>query len=329
MDPVVPIERWPRRRGGGSYVVLGRLAAVGLLVLMLVLATVGVDMYTDWLWFGSLGLSSIYATVLTTQVILFLAARAGLFLALYLPSAFLARRLAHRFEHLAPPDEDVLWAYIARVGARIGRAVGLQPDRQRRHRRPRRVAGRHHGRGRLRPVAGPDALPASRCRSGPPIRSSAETSASSSSRCRSCAPLHSWLLGTTMLIATTTFAVYAVVSAYELGVNLERVIFNLPRAVKLPHRRRRRRADAAGRRQPPAGRLRAGLLDAWRRPTAPATPTSAPRCPALYIMAAVARDRRPALDRQSRSSARCRPAMTGLGGLGAGRRRSAGWSSRT
>ena len=30
------------------------------------------------------------------------------FLALYLPSAFLARRLAHSFEQLSPPDEDVL-----------------------------------------------------------------------------------------------------------------------------------------------------------------------------------------------------------------------------
>ena len=45
------------------------------------------------------------------------------------PSAFLARRLAHSFEHLSPPDEDVLWAYIARVGARIGDAVGVQPGR--------------------------------------------------------------------------------------------------------------------------------------------------------------------------------------------------------
>ena len=35
-----------------------------------------------------------------------------------------------------------------------------------------------------------------------------------------------------ILIITTSLAVYAVVSAYELGVNLERVAFSLPRAVK-------------------------------------------------------------------------------------------------
>jgi uncharacterized membrane protein (UPF0182 family) len=204
---------------------------VGLLALVLVLGTVGVELYTDWLWFSSLGLSSIYATVVTTQVTLFLLA-AGLFLALYLPSAFLARRLAHRFEHLAPPDEDVLWAYIARVGARVGEqsayhqvvnagiivlgvllavimgavASGQWP-----------VLMRFLNQvsfGTPDPIFGRDVsffvftLPFLRA-------------------------MHSWLLGSAILIATTTFAVYAVVSAYELGVNLERVIFNLPRAVKI------------------------------------------------------------------------------------------------
>ena len=36
-----------------------------------------------------------------------------------------------------------------------------------------------------------------------------------------------------MLIVTTTFAVYAVVTSYELGINLERVLLSLPRAVRL------------------------------------------------------------------------------------------------
>jgi uncharacterized protein len=232
VDPVIPMERWPRRPGrSDSYFAGGRLLLGAVVVAVLVLLTVGVDMYTDWLWFGSVGLASVYATVLTHQVLLFFAA-ALLFLALYLPSAFLARRLAHGLEHLSPPDEDVLWAYIARVGARMGNhsaysqivyagililgallavimgsvASGQWP-----------VLARFWEQvpfGTTDPIFGKDVsffiftLPFLRA-------------------------AHSWLLGTFVLVATTTLAVYAVVSAYELGVNLERVIFNLPRSVKL------------------------------------------------------------------------------------------------
>jgi uncharacterized membrane protein (UPF0182 family) len=226
------MERWPRRHGRSqSFASQGRLIFAAIVVAILVLLTVGVDMYTDWLWFGSLGLASVYATFLSYQVLLFFAA-ALLFLVLYLPSALLARRLAHGFEHLSPPDEDVLWAYIARVGARIGDhsaysqvvyagilivggmlavimgsvASGQWPVLAR---FTQQVAF-----GSTDPIFGRDisffvfTLPFLRA-------------------------AHSWLLGTLVLVTTTTFAVYAVVSAYELGVNLERVIFNLPRSVKL------------------------------------------------------------------------------------------------
>ena len=232
MDPVVPMERWPRRRGRGqSFVAQGRLLFGVLVVAVVVLLTVGVDMYTDWLWFGSVGLAAVYGTVLSHQVVLFVAA-AALFLALYLPSALLARRLAHGFEQLSPPDEDVLWAYIARVGARMGDhsaysqivyggilllgallavimgsvASGQWP-----------ILARFWEQvpfGTSDPIFGKDV--AFFVFTLPFLRAA-----------------HSWLLGTSVLVATTTFAVYAVVSAYELGVNLERVIFNLPRAVKL------------------------------------------------------------------------------------------------
>jgi uncharacterized membrane protein (UPF0182 family) len=226
------MERWPRRRGrGDSYIVHGRLLIAAVVVLLLVLVTVGVDLYTDWLWFGSVGLTGVFSTVLANQIVLFFAA-AVLFLALYLPSAFLARRLARRFEYLAPPDEDVLWAYIARVGARMGEpsaysrivhvgilllgvllavimgsvASGQWP-----------VLVRFWEQvpfGTTDPIFGRDV--AYFVFTLPFLRAA-----------------HSWLLGTFVLVATTTFAVYAVVSAYELGVNLERVIFNVPRSVKL------------------------------------------------------------------------------------------------
>jgi uncharacterized protein len=232
VDPVVPIERWPRRPGRRvSSLGVGRAVFVSLVIALLIIGTVGVDLYTDWLWFGSVGLASVYQTVLFNQVGLFLAATV-VFLAVYLPSAILARRLARGFEQLSPPDEDVLWAYIARVGSRISEesvysqivkvgivvlglllavvmgsvASGQWP-----------ILVRFWEQvpfGSNDPIFGRDiaffvfTLPFLRA-------------------------AHSWLLGTFVLVATTTFAVYAVVSAYELGVNLERVIFNLPRSVKL------------------------------------------------------------------------------------------------
>jgi uncharacterized protein len=233
LEPVVPMERWPRRRGrGGNPVGVGRLIALGTILALALLATSGVDLYTDWLWFESLRMAPVFGTVLTTQALLFVAASA-LFLAAYLASAFAARRLAHQLDqHVTAPDEDVLWAYIARVGARVGVQSG--------YRRVVNVgivivglllaaimgavaAGQwpialrfvHQAPfGTIDPLFGRDVgffvftLPFLRA-------------------------LHSWALGALMLVLTTTFAVYAVVTSYELGVNLERVVFNLPRAVKL------------------------------------------------------------------------------------------------
>jgi uncharacterized membrane protein (UPF0182 family) len=232
VDPVVPIERWPRRRGrGDSSVFPGRLVFASLIVLVLVVLTVGVDMYTDWLWFGSLGLTTVYSTILGDQVVLFFAA-ALLFLALYLPSAYLARRLAHGFEQLSPPDEDVLWAYIARVGARMGPHSAYSQIVQ---------AGILLLGGLLAIIMGSVASGQwpvlARFFEQVPFGSTDPIFGKDISFFVFTLPFlraaHSWLLGTFVLVATTTFAVYAVVSSYELGVNLDRVIFNLPRSVKL------------------------------------------------------------------------------------------------
>jgi len=232
VDPVVPIERWPRRSGRGeSFAAPGRLILALIIVLVLVAVTIGVDFYTDWLWFGSIGLTSVYTTVLSHQVILFVAAFA-LFLALYLPSAFLARRLAREFEHLSPPDEDVLWAYIARVGARIGEQSAYSAIIR---------AGILVLGVLLAVIMGSVAsgqwLTLARFWEQVPFGFTDPVFGRDISFFVFTLPFvraaHSWLLGTLVLVATTTFAVYAVVSAYELGVNLERVLFNLSRAVKL------------------------------------------------------------------------------------------------
>ena len=232
MDPVVPMERWPGKRGRpGRAVAASRLVGAALLVCLAVLGTAGVDLYTDLLWFESLGYRGVYGTILGTQVALFLGA-AALFMVGYFPSVLVARRLAHRFEYLAPTDEDGLWAYIARVGARVGHQGGYG--------RLINVGIALLG-GLLAIVMG---LLASgqwplvvRFLYGTPFELVDPIFGQDAGFYVFSLPflraLHSWLLGTTILIATTTLAVYAVVTAYELGVSLERVVFRMPRPIML------------------------------------------------------------------------------------------------
>ncbi|MFN8521775.1 MAG: UPF0182 family protein [Chloroflexota bacterium] len=232
MEPVIPIRRarYPRDRAG-QYVALSRGIAAGVVVVLVGLGTFGVDLYTDWLWFDSLGLRPVYSTVLLTQLSLF-GAGALTFLALYFASVTTARRLAGTLEHAAPPDDDSIWSYIARIGARVGEqqsygpvvsfgvailggllaiVMGLIASGQ------WMLALRYLNQqpfGISDPIFGADAgffifsLPAYRA-------------------------VHAWLVGAAILVATTTLAVYAVVTSYELGVSLERVIPRLPLSVKL------------------------------------------------------------------------------------------------
>ena len=82
-----PIPRWP--------------IIIGALVFLFIIASIGKGIYTEWLWFDSLGFSRIYATILTTKLWLF-AAGAAVFLLLLLANLFLARRLS------PPGGENVL-----------------------------------------------------------------------------------------------------------------------------------------------------------------------------------------------------------------------------
>src|SRR6266516_2997420 len=55
MDPFVPLERRPRRGVRPTRrMLVGRAVLFGSLLVALVLATAGVDYYTDWLWFSAL-----------------------------------------------------------------------------------------------------------------------------------------------------------------------------------------------------------------------------------------------------------------------------------
>ncbi len=69
------------------------LIIIGTLVFLFIIAAIGRGIYTEWLWFDSLGFSSVYTTILTTKLWLF-AAGAFVFLMLLLSNLFLARRLS-------------------------------------------------------------------------------------------------------------------------------------------------------------------------------------------------------------------------------------------
>jgi uncharacterized protein len=231
MDPVTPMDPWARRRGrSGRTVRASRVIAGALLALIALISTVGVQLYTDLLWFQSVGFASVFTTALTAEITLFIAGFM-LFLAGYLASVFVSRRLAYRFEGQGGQETEGLWAFVARVGTRsleqlayrrvinggilllgifLAIIMGLVASSQW---LPVLRFLNQRSFGVVEPAFGLDAgfyifaLPVLRF-------------------------VHEWLLGAVILIITTSLAVYAVVSAYELGVNLERVAFSLPRAVK-------------------------------------------------------------------------------------------------
>jgi len=64
-----------------------------VLIALFIIATISKGIYTEWLWFDSLGYSSVYTTILTTKIWLFFVG-AFVFIALLLLNLFVARRLS-------------------------------------------------------------------------------------------------------------------------------------------------------------------------------------------------------------------------------------------
>ncbi len=79
--------------GGTRGWAKGWLIIIGGVVLLFIALAIWKGIYTEWLWFGSLGFSSVYTTILTTRVWLFFAG-AIVFLTLLMPNLLLARRLS-------------------------------------------------------------------------------------------------------------------------------------------------------------------------------------------------------------------------------------------
>ncbi len=96
----------PAKRGWTPTRVILTLAGV---LTLFILINISKGLYTEWLWFNSLGYGSVFATILKTKVLVFFSA-AIIFGILFLGNLVLATRLAPKTEaHLWP------WAIVRRL----------------------------------------------------------------------------------------------------------------------------------------------------------------------------------------------------------------------
>ena len=231
MDPFVPMERRPRRRmRPTTRALIGRVAFFGLLLLALIAGTAGVDYYTDWLWFSALGYLPVYTTVLGLQAELFVVGSL-VFGLIFAANVGLARRLAAGLEQVGGVDEEGLWAYVARVGARVGDQLAYR----RLINAGLLVLGVFLSAlmGLILSAQWPLVL---RFFTAVPFGSTDPVFGRDVGFYVFSLPfyrmLHAWLLGALVFIASSTLAIYAVVVVYELGGSLERTVFNMPRRIK-------------------------------------------------------------------------------------------------
>ena len=75
-------------RSGGRW-----LLGVAVVLALVVVASIAKSIYTEWLWFGTLGFASVYTKILGTRVLLFLVASIG-FATLFAVNVIIASRLS-------------------------------------------------------------------------------------------------------------------------------------------------------------------------------------------------------------------------------------------
>ena len=86
---------------------------------LLIGSALATGIYTDWLWYESLGQQSVYSTVLVTQAGVF-AASFAFFFAVFVANVLLAQRFSERFESQFLLREEGVLSYLSRVEARAG-----------------------------------------------------------------------------------------------------------------------------------------------------------------------------------------------------------------
>ncbi len=94
-------------RAGGAWFVV-----VAVILALIGIGAVGKGIYTEWLWFGTLGFAAIYTKILGTRVLLFCAAFL-LFAALFAGNVILASRFAPRGN--APSSAEPVLPFVRRV----------------------------------------------------------------------------------------------------------------------------------------------------------------------------------------------------------------------
>ncbi len=128
MDNVTPL-REPRRPVARRFR-RGLLALVIVIVVAALLVAGRVlGFYVDWLWFGEVGLRSVFWTSLWSRVLLGLAA-AGLFFVIVAPNVEIARRLAPAFRESAggdvvEPKNEVVRRHAGALGLLLAAAVSV------------------------------------------------------------------------------------------------------------------------------------------------------------------------------------------------------------
>ncbi|MBF8299280.1 MAG: conserved rane protein of unknown function, partial [Dehalococcoidia bacterium] len=95
------------------------------IILLLVLLDVGKNVYTELLWFESVGYREVYTKIILTRVWLF-GAGAGIFLVAFLANALIALRLSrHNEPSMLPPETIVLIRGLTRLGVVLAAVIFL------------------------------------------------------------------------------------------------------------------------------------------------------------------------------------------------------------
>ncbi|MEA2639427.1 MAG: uncharacterized protein QOF51_821, partial [Chloroflexota bacterium] len=116
------MDTFPQTQERSQPQLAGPLVVIGAIVVLLLVFAGVVDFSTEWLWFSSLNVASVFVTTLWARLALFVLG-AAVFSVIFGVNVAIARRLAYSFDvrprrgRTTTTWEDLL----AQVGAQVGR----------------------------------------------------------------------------------------------------------------------------------------------------------------------------------------------------------------